>query len=102
MTDYSFKIYVTSETARSRRAVVNLRALCEARVPGLYELEVIDVVERPDLAEDDRIFATPAVIRMTPLPQRRVIGDLSDARLTATALELPDSQAVRGVKGAGT
>lgn len=99
MTNYSFKVYITGETARSREAVANLRALCEARLAGLYELEVVDVLERPDLAEDDRIIATPAVIRLAPLPRRRVVGDLSDTSLAATALDFPDSQAATRRKG---
>jgi circadian clock protein KaiB len=99
MSSYSFKLYVTGETARSREAVTNLRALCEARVAGLYELEIVDVVERPDLAEDDRIIATPTVIKLAPLPRRRVIGDLSDSSLAASALDLPDSQAPHRRKG---
>jgi circadian clock protein KaiB len=99
VTDYSFKVYITGETARSSAAVANLRALCEARVAGLYELEIVDVLDRPDLAEDDRIIATPAVIRLAPLPRRRVIGDLSDPSLAATALGFPDSQAGASRKG---
>jgi circadian clock protein KaiB len=96
---YSFKVYFTGETARSREAVTNLRALCEARVAGLYELEIVDVLERPDLAEDDRIVATPTVIRLAPPPRRRVIGDLSDSSLAASALDLPDTQAASRRKG---
>ncbi len=99
VTNYSFKLYITGETARSREAVANLRALCEARLAGLYEVEVVDVCERPDLAEDDRIIATPAVIRLAPLPRRRVIGDLSDPSVAATALDFPDSQAAARRKG---
>ena len=99
MTNFSFKIYITGETARSRQAVANLRALCEARVAGAYELDVVDVLERPDLADDDRIIATPTVIRLAPLPRRRVIGDLSEPGAAATALELPDSLAGPGTKG---
>jgi circadian clock protein KaiB len=99
MTSFSFKIYITGETARSRQAVANLRALFEARLAGLYELEVVDVLERPDLAEDDRIIATPTVIRLAPPPRRRVVGDLSESGATATALDLPDSHAVPGTKG---
>ncbi|MGI8707073.1 MAG: circadian clock KaiB family protein [Actinomycetota bacterium] len=66
--------------------------MCEERLAGLYELEVIDVLERPDLEEEDRICATPTAIRLVPLPQRRVIGDLSDLGLAATALDLPGEE----------
>jgi circadian clock protein KaiB len=89
MTNYGFRLYITGETGRSRRATDNLRALCEARLPGVYELEVVDVLNRPELAEEDRIIATPTAIRLVPLPQRRVIGDLSDLSLAAAALDLP-------------
>ena len=99
MTNYSFKLYVTGETARSRQAVANLRALCEARVANNYEIEVVDVLERPDLAEEDRVIATPTVIRLAPLPRRRVIGDLPDPSLVATALDLPETQAAPRTRG---
>jgi circadian clock protein KaiB len=69
---------------------VNLRSLCENHLSGRYQLEVVDAAERPDLAEDERILATPTVIRLAPLPQRRVIGDLSDHLRTAAALGFPD------------
>ena len=87
---YSFRIYVTGETARSSQAVANLHRLFEAELSGRYELEVVDVVERPELAEEERIIATPTVVRRAPPPRRRVIGDLSDLRLTARSLGLPD------------
>lgn len=86
---YRFQLFVTGETGRSRQAVSNLLALCEARVPGDYELDVIDVLDRPDLAESERVIATPTVIRTTPPPLRRVVGDLSDPDRAAAALELP-------------
>lgn len=86
---YSFRLYVAGQTERSQAAEANLRALCESRLPGGYELEVIDATEQPGLAEEQRILATPTVLRLTPLPQRRVIGDLSDHQRAAYALGLP-------------
>jgi circadian clock protein KaiB len=90
MTDYSFRLYVAGQTARSQAAISNLRFLCESRLPSRYVIEVIDAVERPDLAEQARILATPTVIRLEPLPQLRVIGDLSDHGRAAAVLGLPD------------
>lgn len=90
MTIYSFRLYVAGQTERSSTAEANLRALCESRLPGGYELEVVDTREQPALAEEQRILATPTVVRLTPPPQRRVIGDLSDRRRAAYALGLPD------------
>jgi circadian clock protein KaiB len=87
---YSFRLYVAGQTERSQAAQVNLRSLCENHLSGRYQLEVVDAAERPDLAEQERILATPTVIRLAPLPQRRVIGDLSDHRRTAAALGFPD------------
>lgn len=89
MTTYSFRLFVAGRTERSRAAEANLRALCESHLHGRYELEVLDATEQPALAEELRILATPAVIRLAPLPQRRVIGDLSDHRRAAYALGLP-------------
>lgn len=93
MTEYSFRLYVAGQTERSEAAVANLRLLCESTVPGRYELEVVDAAERPDAAAEERILATPTVVRLAPLPQRRVIGDLSDHGRTAAALGLPDTGA---------
>src|SRR5579859_3648888 len=89
MTRYAFRLYVAGQTERSQAAEANLRVLCESLLPGGYELEVIDAVEQPGLAEEQRILATPTVLRLTPPPQRRVIGDLSDRRRAADALGLP-------------
>lgn len=86
---YSFRLYVASDTERSQAAEANLRYLCESYLPGQYEVEIIDVVERPDLADQARIIATPTVIRAVPPPLRRVIGDLSDHGRAAAALGLP-------------
>ena len=73
-----------------------MRALCESRAPGRYDLDVIDAARRPESAEEQRILATPMVIRTAPLPQRRVIGDLSEHRRAALALGLPDKTGIRG------
>jgi circadian clock protein KaiB len=90
MTDYAFRLYVAGHSERSNAAEANLRALAGALLPGAYELEVVDVVAQPGLAEDQRILATPTVVRLLPLPQLRVIGDLSDPPRVAYALGLPD------------
>ena len=89
MSEYSFRLYVAGRTVRSREAETNLRFLCEAQVPGRYEFEVVDANERPDLAEEARILATPTVVRLTPLPVLRVIGDLSDQIRAAAGLGIP-------------
>lgn len=74
---FVFKLYITGRTARSQAAVTNLRQLCSKALPDAYQLEIIDVLERPELAEHERIIATPTLVRHVPPPERRVIGDLS-------------------------
>ena len=87
---YSFRLYVAGQSEPSQTAESRLRSLCEALVPGRYELEVIDVSERPDIAAEERIVVIPTAVRLTPWPQRWVIGDLSDDARTAAALGFPD------------
>lgn len=86
---YSFRLFVAPASLLSSVAEATLRALCEAMVPGDYALEVIDVFERPDLAEQEHVLATPTTVRLTPPPRRRVTGDLSDRRLATLALDFP-------------
>ncbi len=90
---YVLILFVTGQSARSQRAVANLRDLCQG-LGDQCELTVIDVLERPQLAEDERILATPTVIRRRPLPLRRVIGDLSDRGKVVLWLDLPLQLAV--------
>lgn len=85
---YSFQIYVTGETVRSRQAVSNLKRLCESTIGDAYNVEVVDVLKQPSLAEELRIIATPTVVRLSPPPPRRVIGDLSNFGLATIALDL--------------
>ena len=91
MTSYSFRLYVTGETTLSREAEANLRALCKSRLASHYEIEVVDILERPDVAEDEYIIATPTIVRLAPPPRLRVIGDLSDPERAAHAFGLPDA-----------
>lgn len=78
MSKYVLKLYVTDRTPRSEQAIMNLRRICQEKLDDNYEIVVIDVLERPQNAEDDRIVATPTLIRHSPAPIRRVVGDLSD------------------------
>ena len=72
------KLYVTGLTQKSERAIANMRRICEEELEGRYELVIIDALEHPQLAEDEKILATPTLIKELPPPLRRVIGDLSD------------------------
>ncbi len=91
---YVLRLYVTGASPRAQVAIANLRRICEQELRGQYELEVIDVLEHPQRAEDDKILATPTLIKQLPPPLRRVIGDLSDKEKVLLGLEVrPDATA---------
>jgi circadian clock protein KaiB len=81
-------LYVTGKTPRAQNAIANLRRICDEQLPGVYELEIIDVLEHPEMAETDKILATPTLIKQLPPPLRRVIGDLSDKEKVLLGLEV--------------
>ena len=85
---YLLKLYVTGSNLRADLAVGNLRRICEQELAGQYDLEIIDVLEHPQIAEDEKILATPTLIKQLPPPLRRVIGDLSDTDKVLLGLEL--------------
>ncbi len=90
--DYVLRLYIAGRTPTAERAIENLQqVLKEASGSGgeaPYELEVIDILERPELAEHERILATPVVIKQLPPPVRRVIGDLSEHDKVLVGLDL--------------
>jgi circadian clock protein KaiB len=88
MAIYLLKLYVTGTSPRTEIAVGNLRRICEQELRGEYELQVIDVLKHPQLAEDEKILATPTLIKQLPPPLRRVIGDLSDKDKVLLGLEV--------------
>lgn len=88
MSKYLLKLYITGQTPRSQRAIDNLRRICEGELGGQFEMVVIDVLERPQLAEDEKILATPTVVKELPAPIRRIIGDLSDTERVLLGLDL--------------
>jgi circadian clock protein KaiB len=85
---YLLKLFVTGQTPRSELAIENLRRICEEEFSNEYELIVVDILKRPQLAEDEKILATPTVIKELPLPIRRIIGDLSDREKVLLGLDL--------------
>lgn len=82
------RLYVTGQTVRSERAIANLYALCEAEFHDRYEVTVIDVLEQPELAEQDKVFATPTLVKDLPPPIRRIIGDLTDREQVLVGLDV--------------
>ena len=85
---YQLKLYVTGRTPRSERAIASIQQICEVELHGQYELAVIDVLENPQLAEDEKILATPTLIKELPPPLRRLIGDLSDGEKVLLGLDI--------------
>jgi circadian clock protein KaiB len=88
MDKFILKLYVTGTTANSERAIANLKRLCEEDLDFKYEVIIIDVLQNPQLAEDEKILATPTLIKALPPPLRRVIGDLSDKEKVLLGLDL--------------
>lgn len=85
---YHLRLYVAGQSPKSMRAVENLRRVCEEHLPGRYEIELVDLVENPQLARGDEIIAVPTLIRKLPEPVRRIIGDLSDTEKVLIGLQL--------------
>lgn len=88
---FLLKLYVAGADSRAQAAIANLRRICEAELPDQYELEIIDVLEQPEQAEEARILATPTLIKQLPPPLRRVIGDLSNKDKLLLGLEIRQS-----------
>ena len=85
---YILKLYVAGNTANSMRALKTLRNILDTEFQGVYALKVIDVLQNPQLAEEDKILATPTLAKILPPPVRRIIGDLSDREKVLIGLDL--------------
>lgn len=88
MNKYVLQLFITGHTPRSERAIANLRRICEGELKGRHETVVIDTLERPQLAEEEKVLATPTLIKKLPAPRRRIIGDLSDIDKVLFELDL--------------
>jgi circadian clock protein KaiB len=88
MAKFILKLYVTGRTPTSERAIANLRHICDHDLKGQYDLLVIDVLENPQLAEDEKILASPTLSQNLPPPLRRVIGDLTNKEKVLLGLDL--------------
>jgi circadian clock protein KaiB len=85
---YCLRLFVSGTTARSARAIQNIRALCEEKLQGRYDLEVIDIYQHPEKLHSDQILVTPTLVKKLPLPFRKIIGDLSDKEKVLVGLDL--------------
>ena len=85
---FDLRLYVAGQTARSIAALANLQRICDEYLEGRYRLEVIDLLERPQLAQGDQIVALPTLVRKLPEPIRKLVGDLSDIERALVGLDL--------------
>lgn len=84
-----FTIYVAGKTPAGIRAVANLKEICAGyRADRAYDIRVIDILENPQAAEDEKVIATPMIVKERPPPQRRLVGDLSDREQVVIELGL--------------
>jgi circadian clock protein KaiB len=85
---YLLRLYVTGTTPRSARAIHNIRAICEEKLHGRYDLEVIDIYQHPEQAKPEQVVVTPTLVKRLPMPVRKLIGDLSDAERVLVGLDI--------------
>ena len=85
---YHLRLYVAGQTAKSMTAVANLRRFCEEHLAGRFDIEVIDLLQNPQLAAGDQILAVPTLVRRLPAPLKRIIGDLSNTEKVLVGLDI--------------
>ena len=93
---YRLRLVIAGSTVRSQRAIENLRRICDEHLSGKIDLEVIDIYQQPELAGHYQVIAAPTLVKLLPLPIRRIIGDLSETErvlrgLEVTVLPSPDA-----------
>jgi circadian clock protein KaiB len=85
---FELRLYVAGQTPKSLRAFANLRQICEEHLAGRYQIEVIDLLESPQLGRGDQILALPTLVRRLPTPIKKIIGDLSNTERVLVGLDL--------------
>ena len=85
---WELRLYVAGNTPKSVAALKNLKKYCETHLKGIYQIEVVDLLKKPQLAEGDQIFAIPTLVRKVPEPIRKIIGDLSNEEKVLVGLNI--------------
>ncbi len=85
---WNLRLYVAGQTPRAVAAFANLKRICEEHLAGQYSIEVVDLLQTPQLAKGDQIVAVPALVRKLPEPVRKIIGDLSNTEKVLVGLDL--------------
>jgi len=87
-TTVRFRLYVAADAANSAQAISNLQAICRTHLPERHEIEIVDVFREPQLALAKGVFMTPTLIRISPAPERRIVGTLSQTQIVLQSLGL--------------
>lgn len=85
---YVLRLYLAGSSVRSLASVSAVKAFCEEYLRGRYELEVVDLFQQPERAQDAQVIAAPTLVKEVPLPLRRLIGDLTDPGRVMIALNI--------------
>ena len=85
---FELRLYVAGQTPKAIRAFANLRQICEDHLAGRYRIEVIDLLEEPQLGQGDQILALPTLVRKLPVPIKKIIGDLSNTERVLVGLDI--------------
>ena len=85
---WELRLYVAGQTAKSLTAFANLKKMCEVHLPGRYTIEIVDLLEHPQLARGEQIVAIPTLVRKLPQPIRKIVGDLSNTERALVGLQL--------------
>lgn len=85
---WNLRLYVAGQTPRSLMAFANLKRFCEEQLAGRYQIEVVDLLKRPELAEGDQVVALPTLVRKLPEPIKRIVGDLSNTERVMVGMDL--------------
>ena len=86
--NYLLRLYVTGSTPRSALAIKNIRTICEEKLKGRYELEVIDIYQNPQQVKPEQIVVAPTLVKKLPLPVRKIVGDLSNTERVLVGLDI--------------
>jgi circadian clock protein KaiB len=88
MSKYLLRLYITGNSVKSQRAIANIFRICHEELSDQYSVEIIDVLEQPQKAEDEKILVTPTLIKQLPPPLQRIIGDLSNTQKVLLGLDV--------------
>lgn len=91
--EFDLRLYVAGQTPKAVRAFENLRKICEEHLAGRYTIEVVDLLENPQLGRGDQILALPTLVRRLPEPIKKIIGDLSNTERVLVGLDLREREA---------